>query len=230
MKKSLLGLALAMAMAAGNAWANDPASGQHKGHTGAMGQKNEIMGTVESVDPAKNQIVLKSMGSVEPTTLLIDKNTKIMLDGQTASLSELKEGQEVRASFDLKRGAKKAVKIEATRAAAGAVQGMNELRGTVQAVRPAQNELVLEPAKSPEASAPTTLRVDHDTTIFIDGRTGSLSDLKPGQEVRASFDMKGNERHANWIEVTTAASPDMQKQPAPSEPTQPAPSNPDQPY
>ena len=86
MKKTLLGLALAMAMAAGNAWANEPAAGQHKGHTGTMGQKNEILGTVQSINPAKNQLVLRSEDSPRPTTLLIDKNTEIMVDGQTAAL------------------------------------------------------------------------------------------------------------------------------------------------
>jgi hypothetical protein len=38
------------------------------------------------------------------------------------------------------------------------------------------------------------------TTVFLDGRTGSLSDLTAGQEIRAAFE-PGEGSKAEWIEL-----------------------------
>jgi hypothetical protein len=43
--------------------------------------------------------------------------------------------------------------------------------------------------------------VDTTTTIFLEGRTGEIEDLKPGQVVTASYDVDGEVPVAQWIEV-----------------------------
>src|SRR4051812_5662464 len=47
------------------------------------------------------------------------------------------------------------------------------------------------------------LRVDQTTTIFVDGRTGTLTDLTEGQLVRAAFELGPASPVAQWIEPAT---------------------------
>jgi Cu/Ag efflux protein CusF len=56
---------------------------------GAAGQ-NEITGKVEKYDKAKKELSLR---------LKVSDDTQVMKDGQRASLSDIKEGDQVRASF-----------------------------------------------------------------------------------------------------------------------------------
>lgn len=106
-------------------------------------------------------------------------------------------------------------------------RGLNEVKGTIDVVKTAQNEVVIKAL--PEKKELTTLHVDKDTTIFVDGRTGALSDLKEGQEVRASFEEKAGMKHANWIEVTTAGPMMKEREEKPTTPGSPEePKNPEQ--
>jgi hypothetical protein len=56
---------------------------------GAAGQ-SQITGKVDKVDQSKKELSLK---------LKVDEGTQIMKDGQRATLSDIKEGDQVRASF-----------------------------------------------------------------------------------------------------------------------------------
>lgn len=55
-----------------------------------------------------------------------------------------------------------------------------------------------------------TLRVDDRSTVFLEGRLGSLDDLREGQQVRAAYEERGTERSLRWIEVnpTPTAKPE----------------------
>ena len=55
-----------------------------------------------------------------------------------------------------------------------------------------------------EAGRLQTLRVDDRSTVFLEGRLGSLEDLREGQQVRAAYEERGTERSLRWIEVNPA--------------------------
>lgn len=46
------------------------------------------------------------------------------------------------------------------------------------------------------------LQVDGGTTIFIEGHTGTLADLRPGQFVRAAYEEMAGAHLAQWIELS----------------------------
>ena len=61
----------------------------------AMGSKNELTGTVEKFDRETKELRLQN----SEKKLKVSESTRVMKDGQTASLSDIKEGDQVRASF-----------------------------------------------------------------------------------------------------------------------------------
>jgi hypothetical protein len=63
----------------------------------------------------------------------------------------------------------------------------------------------------------TTLEVTEDTHIAVEGTTGALQDIREGDEVKASYEIRDGKNIARSIEVTEAeARP--QRAPAPSGP------------
>lgn len=76
--------------------------------------------------------------------------------------------------------------------------GLREARGSIQDVDKERNRVTVEPTKG----SALTLQVDRTTTIFIDGRTGSLDEIRAGSEVRASYELRQGSNRAQWIEVS----------------------------
>ncbi|HEY3445937.1 MAG TPA: hypothetical protein VGK67_06200 [Myxococcales bacterium] len=76
--------------------------------------------------------------------------------------------------------------------------GLREARGAVNQVDKDKNRVTVEQGKG----SALTLQVDKTTTIFIDGRTGTLDEIKAGAEVRASYETKQGANKAQWIEVS----------------------------
>ncbi len=98
--------------------------------------------------------------------------------------------------------------------------GLREARGKIKTVDKAKRQLVLE-------QPGLTLQVDHTTTIFVDGRTASLDEVSPGQEVRASYEHKKGLDRAQWIEVSkTSKEPSQSHERLPEAPGAPPPGNP----
>jgi hypothetical protein len=78
------------------------------------------------------------------------------------------------------------------------VRSLREVQGPITSVnaRTGTVTVALE-----EASERVELRVDGDTTIFLPGRTGRLTDLKEGQRVRAAYEPRARGSVAQWIEL-----------------------------
>jgi hypothetical protein len=74
------------------------------------------MGTVQKV--SKKSIDIQASGG-EKTTLRIVPETLVTVDGQSAKSSQIKEGQEVRASYNTVEGKPTAVRIEAGMSSSG---------------------------------------------------------------------------------------------------------------
>jgi Cu/Ag efflux protein CusF len=64
------------------------------GETGTTGAQ-EVIGTVEKFDPSKKELTLTTTDK----TLKLTDDTQIMKEGQRASLSDIQEGAQVRASY-----------------------------------------------------------------------------------------------------------------------------------
>ena len=76
--------------------------------------------------------------------------------------------------------------------------GLRETRGAVQEVDKEKNRVTVEQNKGSHL----TLQVDKTTTIFIEGRTGTLDEIKAGAEVRASYEPRQGSNKAQWIEIS----------------------------
>ena len=86
------------------------AQGEKK-HPLFEGKNNfDLEGKIQKV--SKNSITV-SREDLPAATLMISKNTKIELDGEQASMKQLKQGQDVKASFNLKGEKPEAVEIKA---------------------------------------------------------------------------------------------------------------------
>lgn len=104
--------------------------------------------------------------------------------------------------------------------------GLREARGAVNQVDKDKNRVTLDEPKG----APLTLQIDKSTTIFIDGRSGTLDEIRAGAEVRASYETKAGANKAQWIEVSKKAKkPGTSKERLPEAPTAPAPGQPTSP-
>jgi hypothetical protein len=65
------------------------------------------------------QKVRRQEGGLPDLRLKVDASTPVMLDGKQASVAELREGTQVRASYDEVNGERRAMRIEAHGVGAG---------------------------------------------------------------------------------------------------------------
>ncbi|MFL5344691.1 MAG: hypothetical protein ACJ8AT_07850 [Hyalangium sp.] len=76
------------------------------------------------------------------------------------------------------------------------VRSLHEVQGSIAAVDASGGTLTLE-----HPSGKVQLRVDGNTTIFLPGHTGRLTELKAGQHVRAAYEPRERGAVAQWIEL-----------------------------
>lgn len=72
--------------------------------------KNELQGQVVTVDPDKSKLVLGSAGKL--WTIDVARGAPVLIEGRDASLEQLREGQQVRASLDPTKATTTATRIE----------------------------------------------------------------------------------------------------------------------
>ncbi len=71
---------------------------------------NQITGKVVSIDTANRQVVLDHEG--RQWTLDVTNNAPVYIEGRKATLGEIREGQQVRASLDPEKTTKTAIRLE----------------------------------------------------------------------------------------------------------------------
>jgi hypothetical protein len=76
-----------------------------------------VNGSVVRATP--DELVLRQEGGLPDLRLKVDGGTPVMLDGRQASVADLREGTQVRASFDEANGEPRATRIEAHGGAGG---------------------------------------------------------------------------------------------------------------
>ena|ERR1700737_29917 len=74
---------------------------------------------------------------------------------------------------------------------------LREVSGEIKEVDRGRNQLTVL-----GRDLKVTLEVDRETTIFIEGHTGTLADLKPGQFLRAAYEEVAGKYLAQWIELS----------------------------
>ena len=88
------------------------ATGTEKRHPVFEGRTNfDMEGKISKV--SKSSITLKREG-LPSATLMVSKDTKVQLEGEQTSIGQLKQGQEVKASFNLQGNKPMAVEINAS--------------------------------------------------------------------------------------------------------------------
>jgi Cu/Ag efflux protein CusF len=85
--------------------------------------------------------------------------------------------------------------------ALGGLALAGETLGKIQAINPMTKEVLLDNGSA--------LAVDQDTKIMVEGKEGSLEDLKAGDEVRASFQEKDGKNIATNLDVSESAQAGM---------------------
>lgn len=80
-------------------------------------------------------------------------------------------------------------------AAPEGIAPLGVVEGRVQDVDPFRGLLVLR-----IGGAPTSFRINEQTTVFLDGRTAELFELRPGDAVRTTFAPDRGLPMASWIE------------------------------
>lgn len=81
----------------------------------------------------------------------------------------------------------------------GADHGAMEVNATVKKVDPATG--ILELASDLLGIFGATLHVTPGTRIVSEGKPSSLGSLREGDQVRASYDVRGGRKTAQWISV-----------------------------
>ncbi len=147
----------------------------------------EVEGTIKSI--VSNNVTITTDG--KDVSVLVDSKTKIQVgDNTTAGLSDLQVGQQVEAKYDV--STMTALRITTDTDKEGH-EAFAQVEGIVKAV--GSNNVTIGFGHGDNI----TLNITANTTIKIKGeRTGSLQDIKVGQQVHASYDNTTN----NAVRIT----------------------------
>src|SRR6185437_4841705 len=74
----------------------------------------------------------------------------------------------------------------------------NRLTGRIQQIDKTQHQLTIA-----QAGKTQSLKFGDNSTIFYEGRLGSIDDLKEGQEVRAAYEERDGQKNLRWLDVTS---------------------------
>jgi Cu/Ag efflux protein CusF len=147
----------------------------------------ETKGTIRAVNPDKGEIVVK--GILSDSTYELNKDARLCLDGKKAKVGDLHEGDHVTIEF-LKAGDNRlrAAEVRALRKA-------TETTGTVRGAMSEKNQLILKGILKD-----TTYQMEKDAMVWINGKEGKLADLREGDQVRITYEQRGDQLMA--AEVT----------------------------
>jgi hypothetical protein len=156
-----------------------------------------VGGTIDKLDRVEDRLTIRVFGGGK-TSALFDGRTQVYLNGQPASLGQLRAGDRVYVDTILYDGQVFARSIRLRTAAA---QG--ESQGIILSYRPDKNELIVRDATAPE---PLQLQLTPATRIVNGGRPASTSDLAEGTLVSIRFGAAG-EKHDSAEQISILAMP-----------------------
>lgn len=149
------------------------------------GKVTLIGGTIHSIDPVRDQMVVQIFAG-HRMTVLFDERTRMYRDGKAASPADLKKGE--RAYMDTTLDGKD-IFARSIRVASASPSGQSS--GQIVAFDRATGELTLRDTLSPE---PVTMQVASDATILSGDRTAAPAELRSGALVALTFDPRPSKR------------------------------------
>lgn len=169
----------------------------------AADEDQQMSGEIQSV--AKDHIVLKVESEVHRVSTT--SATQVTLDGEKASLADLKAG--FKAEVTAKRSDDQqyaATKIVATSTSTFLISALEEEKkqaqkyeGTIQKVEKTSLQITNEEQEQ------MTFEVATQTVVKLNGKRASLTDLKAGFQVEITTVVKDGKRMAKVIDATSAA-------------------------
>ncbi len=160
------------------------------------GKTTLVGGTITSVDHVRDRLILQVFGGGR-TAVLFDERTRVLRQGGSGSLDDLKNGERVYVDTALDGTDVFARNVRLVQTPEG------QSNGQIVAFEAARGELTLRDALSPE---PATMHVDANTAILRGDHAAAPADLRPGTVVALSF-TPGNGGLANVSRISILASP-----------------------
>lgn len=105
-------LGAVLAAGAGHAESVEAPSGKAAPVRRDQSTLKEASGTIRAIDKDNNRLIIAPGDKGTPVDLVIDRTTTIFVDGRIGKLDDVLEGNEVRASYELKKGSNRAQWIE----------------------------------------------------------------------------------------------------------------------
>ncbi len=178
---------------------------------------NQLTGKIQSVDPTAKQVTIAQPNG-QQENLTLGENATVFMHGRLGSFQDLKEGQQVRAAYELKNGQKTLRWIEVTPSTEQQQPG-----ATPPATPQPEEKGTPGGGADAPAAAPSTMRTEergHEITgevvsvdsakhqlvlyragrhvilnvsrkapIIVNGKRASLDDIKQGEKVRAALEV-----------------------------------------
>jgi len=144
-------------------------------------------GKIKITDLTRNELVIK--GIVKDTVYEMNKDAQIWLDGARSKLADLKEDDRVAVFYDKKGEHLMARSVRALRNA-------KETTGKVEATLPDKQEVTIKGLVKN-----TTYELDKGGTVWVDGKLGSLKDVRAGDEVLITYVQRGEHLMASDVAI-----------------------------
>lgn len=154
---------------------------------GASLRAEEAKGTIKSVDTKRMEVVLK--GIVKDTVYELEKSASVWLDGFRCKLSDLSADDRAVIVYEKKGDHLMAVRVRGLRRT-------QETTGAVSDVFGEKREITLK-----GTIKNTTYELTKEGTVWLDGKQGKLTDIRPGDEVLVTYEARGDRMVANDVTV-----------------------------
>jgi len=146
---------------------------------------SDTKGTVRTVKTDKNEIVVK--GILNDTTYELTKDARVCLDGKKVKLGELRDGDHVMIEYQKTGDRFIADEVRALRKA-------SETTGTVRSTASDRNHITLKGLVKD-----STYQLENGAMVWVNGKHGSLADLREGAHVRVTYEQRGDQLMASEV-------------------------------
>jgi hypothetical protein len=145
----------------------------------------ETKGTIKSVDSNRNEVVIK--GLVKDSVYEVSKDAYVCLDGVRAKIADLRDTDRVVIVYDKKGDHLIASEVRGLRAA-------QEATGTVRSTFAEKKEVTIKGLVKD-----TTYELNKGGTVLINGKEGSIKDIREGDNVWITYQQKGDHMMAACV-------------------------------
>ncbi len=155
----------------------------------AFVRAEETKGTIKTVDLGRHEVVLK--GLIKDTNYELSKNATVWLDGFKSKLGELHADDTAHITYEKDGEHMKATCVRVLRKA-------KDTSGTVRGVASQKKEIILKGLVKD-----TTYELAPNGTVRLDdNKSGTVADLREGDQVRITYAQRGEHLVAAEVYVT----------------------------